>query len=227
MKLSIIIPAYNEEKTINSIVDRIRTIDLGRDIFKEIVIVNDGSTDLTKSCLERYGDDDTIKIFHQKNMGKTAALCAGIKHATGDILLVQDADLEYNPVYYSQLIAPILNGQSSVVYGSRFRGKIENMSFVNKWANIISNVVFNVIYQTHLTDINTCYKVFKREVLDGIQITSKDFCFETEVTAKLVRKKYKIHEIPIDYSARSDKEGKKINWPKAIHMFWGIIKYRY
>ena len=227
MKVSIVIPAYNEANTIETVLGKIKSVKLPNDIFKEIIIVNDGSSDNTDKILEKYNCDNEVKrISHKKNNGKTAAIKSGIEQATGDIVIIQDADLEYDPQEYPKLIAPIISNEFSIVYGSRFKGSITGMQAVNRIANMISNFVYNILYPVKLTDINTCHKAFKKEVLEGINITSGDFTFETEITAKLVNKGYKIREVPINYVARSRKEGKKINFSKALDMFWGIIKFR-
>jgi glycosyltransferase involved in cell wall biosynthesis len=146
--------------------------------------------------------------------------------ATGDIVLIQDADLEYSPDDFPILLEPIIKGQATVVYGSRFKGSTQGMTMVNRMANIFSNLTFNLLYATRLTDINTCYKVFKKDVLNGIKIVSTNFTFETEITAKLLHRGVKIIEVPIRYDARSHRQGKKIRWGTAIQMYWGMVKYR-
>ncbi len=226
MKLSVVIPAYNEESTIEGIISKVREVSLPEGISREIVIVNDGSKDMTGDILSRYnGQADTV-IVHQSNQGKTAALLTGFKNATGDILLIQDADLEYDPHQYAKLLQPILEGLTEVVYGSRFLGHIEAMAPINRWANKISNWTFSLLYGVKLSDINTCYKVFTRRVWEGMSITSRNFAFETEFTVKLISRGYTIKEVAIDYTARSRKSGKKIKWSTALEMFWPIIKYR-
>lgn len=227
MKISIIIPVYNEEKTIGAILDKVLSVELPEGMTREVIVVNDGSRDQTAEVLNRYNDRQDVKIFHQANQGKTAALVRGIAEATGDILLIQDADLEYDPNEYSKLLDPILMNRADVVYGSRFKGVIRNMLFINRLANMVSNIVFTLLYFYPLTDINTCFKVFRREVLRGIVIKSKHFEFETEITAKVVNRGYKIFEVPIEYIARAKQEGKKICWRRALEMFWGILKYRF
>lgn len=226
MKLSIIIPIYNEERTLQAILDKIQSIDLNDTIHKEIIAVNDGSTDNSAKILEEYRNHKNFKLFHLKNnQGKTAALVKGIENATGDIIVIQDADLEYDPSQIPNLIQPILENKAPVVYGSRFKGKISQMKAINRFANVTSNLVFSLIYPCKITDINTCYKAFRSEIIKDITITSSDFTFETEVTAKIINRGHTIIEIPIEYVARTVSYGKKINWRKALMMFWGIIKF--
>ncbi len=226
MKLSIVIPAYNEESTIEEIISKVRAVSLPGGLSREIVIVDDGSKDRTADILSRFSGQADMVIVHQSNQGKTAALLTGFKNATGDILLIQDADMEYDPNQYSKLLAPILEGSAEVVYGSRFLGRIDAMEPINRWANKISNRTFRFLYGVDLTDINTCYKVFTRRVLEGMVITSRNFAFETEFTVKLLSRGFTIKEVAIDYTARTHKAGKKIKWLTALEMFWPIIKYR-
>ncbi len=228
MTLSIIIPIYNEERTIEALLEKVRSVPLPENITREIIVVNDGSADNTANVLEKYSRDPLIKVFHKnQNEGKTSAVIVGIKNATGDIILIQDADLEYDPDDYPALIKPIISKEASVVYGSRFKGSIKGMTLINRAANILSNITFNLLFATHLSDMNTCYKVFRKEVIEDIRITSKNFGFDSEITAKVVQKGYHIHEVPINYAARSKKEGKKINWGTACQLYWGIIKHRF
>ena len=228
MKLSILIPAYNEVATITQVIEAVRAVALPSGMEREIIVVDDGSSDGTAQLLERYRSDPLVRAFYQiPNQGKTAALKRGIKEATGDFILVQDADLEYSPAEYPNLLAPLLNGSADVVYGSRFLGSIEDMAGVNRAANVISNVTFCCLYGQTLTDINTCFKLFRAKDIKSINIVSSHFAFETEVTAKLVRRGLRIREVPIHYEARTLAQGKKINWPKALGMYWAIIRFKF
>ena len=209
------------------VIKKINSARLSNNIRKEIILINDGSTDQTNRRLQQYCSDPAIKILHQNtNEGKTAAVKLGLQQSRGDIILIQDADLEYNPDDYQALLEPIITTQANVVYGSRFKGTISNMSLINRCANIISNITFNFLFNTRLTDINTCYKVFTKEALKDVAIISKrKFTFDTEITAKLVQQGHAIQEVPIQYIARSKQEGKKITWKDALEMYWAIICY--
>lgn len=227
MKLSVLVPVYNEEKTIAQVINAVKSVVLSG-VQKEIIVVNDGSSDRTAEELQPFAGDPLVRIFHlPSNQGKTAALCRCIQKATGDLLLVQDADLEYDSAEYPRLLAPLLAGEADVVYGSRFKGAIRKMERVNRWANVISNLTFKLLYGKDITDINTCFKLFRSADIKGLKIVSDHFAFETEVTAKLTRRGLKIVEIPITYEARSLAQGKKINWLKALGMYWAIIRFRF
>jgi len=229
MKLSIIIPVYNEDSTIVPLLENVKKAPLPENVLKEIIIVDDGSNDKTRALLKQYANDPQYKVIrHSENQGKTAALKTGIEQASGDILIIQDADLEYDPRDFHKIIQPIMNGQTSIVYGSRFKGTIKDMKFINRFANVFSNITFNIIYfPARLSDINTCYKAFKSDLIKSLTIESKNFTFETEMTAKLIRSNHKILEVPIDYIARPKTEGKKINWGKAMEMYWGMFRFRF
>ncbi len=225
--LSVIVPAYNEQHTVGPILDKIKAVVLPDGMSKEIVVVNDGSTDRTVAILNRRAGDPLIKVFHQANAGKTAALLHGLKQATGDIFVVQDADLEYDPQQLPLLLAPILKGEAQVVYGSRFLGSIQEMKPINRYANVISNCTLGLLWGQRLTDINTCYKMFTREAVAGIDIHSSHFGFDTEVTVKFLKKGLRIIEIPIRYKARTRQEGKKMRWSTALKMYWQLIRHRF
>ncbi len=229
MKLSVIIPVFNEEKTLKQIIDKVGQVP----IDKEIIIVDDFSTDNTKNILKDLEINRNIKIFHHsQNQGKGAAVRTGISHTTGDIIIIQDADLEYNPEEYTKLIKPIEENKTKVVYGSRFLKR--NITSKQKWAiplhfigNTLLSTITTVLFQKRITDMETCYKVFKSEVLSNISLESSGFDIEPEITAKLLRNKINIVEIPIDYSPRSFKEGKKINWVDGIKAVKTLIKYKF
>lgn len=225
--LSIIIPAYNEERTIEILLKKVIDVKLPSGMMKEIIIVNDGSSDQTLEKLNAVSQHPNIKVYSKPNGGKASALKLGFEHATGDIILIQDADLEYDPVQYPQLLQPILEGKTEVLYGSRFLGKIEQMRLINRIANMISNGTMTILWGASITDINTCYKVFTRRAFEDIDILAENFAFETEITIKFLRKGLKILEVPIDYQARTIQEGKKINWRTALEMYWPIVAYRF
>jgi len=227
MKVSIIIPAYNEQVTIEQIISKVKAASLPPGLSKEIIIVNDGSHDKTAEILSSFSGQAGIVIVHQSNQGKTGALLTGFKNATGDIFLIQDADLEYDPQQYPQLLQPIADGQTEVVYGSRFLGQIEGMKPINRWANGVSNWTINLLFGTKITDINTCYKVFTRRAFETFVVRGKNFDLDCEATVKFLKNGFTIREVPISYVARSRAEGKKIKWSTAVGMFWMIIKYRF
>lgn len=228
MKLSIIVPIYNEINTINQIVDNIVQVELPNNISKEILLIDDGSSDGTVTELKKFiGKPPFNVILLDKNKGKTEAVKCGISNATGDYILIQDADLEYLPNQYPKLLKPLIEDQCDVVYGSRFKGTIKNMLLINRIANILSNITFNILFLSCLSDINTCFKLFKREIFNKIKIESEDFQFETEISAKLLKNGYRIMEVPIDYQARNKQQGKKINFLRALKMYYGIFKFRF
>lgn len=226
--LSVVIPCYNEVEFLEAILDRVRAVGLA----DEIVIVDDGSTDGTRDILKRLetedGNGDLKIVYHDRNQGKGAALVTGFDTATGDILLIQDADLEYDPRDYPALLRPIMEGISPVVYGSRFLGGPRKaMNFWNMVANKILTLTTNMLYNAILSDMETCYKVFRREVVANMTIHARGFEFEPEFTAKVLKQGIRIYEVPISYNGREWDEGKKIKWTDAPLAFWTLIKYRF
>ena len=222
-KLSIVIPVYNEKSTIDEIVKRVQNVDFE----KEIIIVDDCSSDGTSDKIDKISGNNIKKLFHEKNKGKGASLRTGFQHVTGDIVIIQDADLEYNPNEYSNLIEPIVDGRADVVYGSRFLGGPHRVDFFwhyvgNKILTTLSNILTNLI----LTDMETCYKVFKAEIIKDIKIRSNRFGFEPEITAKLAKRKCIIYEVPISYSGRDYDEGKKIGWKDGVVALYCIVRFR-
>ncbi len=230
--ISIIIPAYNEISTINKILNRIQKVN----ISKEIIIIDDFSTDGTRQFLKKIKNPDIKIFFHKKNYGKGHAIRTGIKHATGEIIIIQDADLEYDPQDYYKLIAPIIEGKTKVVYGTRFPKKPGHPSLIKPYyslfnpfyfANKMLTITANILYKANITDEPTCYKVFKTDVLKSINLKCERFEFCPEVTAKVRKKGYKIYEVPISYTPRTVKQGKKINYKDGFQALWTLIKYRF
>ena len=228
LKLSIIIPAYNEERTILKVIKEVKKAELNN-ITKEIIVVDDCSTDSTRDVLKKL-KDTPIKIFyHKKNMGKGAAIRTGLQNCTGDIILIQDADLEYNPNEYKKLLKPIIDNKAKVVYGSRFeaiRKNLKNMYKLHYIGNLFLTVMTNLLYGAKITDMETGYKIFKREVIQDINIKANRFDFEPEITAKILKKGYKIYEIPISFIGRKFDEGKKITWLDGIKAAYCLVKYK-
>ncbi|MHB8781664.1 MAG: glycosyltransferase family 2 protein, partial [Candidatus Geothermincolia bacterium] len=221
-----IIPAFNERNTIQELLRRVRASDIG-DIDKEIIVVDDGSTDGTRDILRMQSDSQTRILMHETNQGKAGAVRTGMEAATGDLLIIQDADLEYDPDDYCRLIEPILKGKAVVVYGSRFTGERRNMLFWHMLGNRFLSLVTNVLYNTTLSDMETCYKMFTREALEGIAIRSRNFQLEPELTAKILKKGIRIYETPISYAGRELHEGKKISWRDGLPALWALIKFRF
>ena len=224
MKLSIVIPVYNEKDTFLSLLDRVRQTPFD----KEIILVEDCSTDGTRDIVKKLAEEDTsLKcVFHEKNMGKGAALATGFKQVEGDIVIIQDADLEYNPEEYPVILAPILDGRADIVYGSRFLGSPQRVHLFwhyvgNKTLTLFSNIFTNI----NLTDMETCYKAFRSTLLPRFTIRSKRFGIEPEITAKFARLKCKIYEVPVSYSGRDYAEGKKIGWKDGLAAFFWIVYY--
>ena len=223
--LSVIVPVYNERNTVAEIVRRMRRVDLPLDM--EIVMVDDASWDGTGDILKALEDSTVRVVTHPKNAGKGAAIRTGLSHVRGDLVLIQDADLEYDPDDWPRLLAPVLKGKAQVVYGSRFTGERRNMLFTHWLGNRFLSLVTNVLYNTTLSDMETCYKLFDRQVLDGITIESNAFDFEPEITAKVLRRGYRIYEVPISYAGREYSEGKKITWKDGFRALYTLARYRF
>ncbi len=224
-KLSIIVPLFNERNTIVEIVRRMRTVELPVD--REIVIVDDGSNDGTQSVLPQLRDSTVRIVHHPHNRGKGAAIRTGIEHVSGDLVLIQDADLEYDPEDWPKLLAPILKGRARVVYGSRFTGERRNMLFLHWIGNRFLSLVTNVLYNTTLSDMETCYKLFDAELLKGMRLVSDRFDFEPEITARVLKQGIRIYEVPISYAGREPDEGKKITWRDGFSALWTLVKLRF
>ena len=225
MKLSVVIPVYNEKNTLGEVLRRVQMVDLP----KEVIIVDDCSTDGTREFLQGLtpSDDQTI-VLQPRNAGKGAALRAGFRRVRGDIVVVQDADLEYDPSEYAILIQPILAGKADVVYGSRFLGGPHRvLLFWHSVGNKILTTLSNMMTDLNLTDMETCYKVFRADVLERIELREDRFGFEPEFTAKIARARCRVYEVPISYSGRDYSEGKKIGWKDGVAALYFIVKYRF
>ncbi len=222
--LSIIIPCFNEINTISEIIRRVKESCIKS---KEIIIVDDCSTDGTKEFLKNINEESIKVIFKSKNQGKGAAISKGIEFATGEITIIQDADLEYDPNEYEKIISPILLGKADVVFGSRFQGAQPHrvVYFWHRLGNGFLTLLSNILTDINLTDMETCYKAFKTEILKSIEIKEKRFGFEPEITAKVARMRCRIYEVGISYFGRTYEEGKKIGWKDGVRAIWCIIKY--
>jgi len=247
VKLSVLIPCYNEVETIREIVDQVRAVQIrlrvrdgkfarpvGADgmveivVEKEIVIVDDGSTDGTRDLLPQLGELPGVYVhYHARNLGKGAAVRTAIEQATGDVMLVQDADLEYDPRDYPTLLQPIIEGRSQVVYGSRFLGGPRKaMFFTHMVGNKLLTLFTNILFDTILSDMETCYKVFTRPVAEQLRLKSHGWGFDPEITAKILKRGHRIYEVPISYAGREYNEGKKISWRDGLTVMWTLLKYR-
>ncbi len=221
--LSVIVPVFNEEKTISEILSRVRAVP----IPKEIIVVDDGSTDGTREILaSEVRSTDTRVFLHTRNFGKGGAVRTGLQNISGDIVLIQDADLEYDPRDYPSLLRPILEGRVSAVYGSRFLGEHKAMYFWHAVGNRFLTFVTNILYDTTLTDMETCYKVFTREIAERLQIKQERWGIDPEITAKILRSGHRIYEVPIAYDGREFWEGKKISWADGLVVLRTLLYYR-
>lgn len=224
MLLSVIVPVFNEKRTIQVILSRIRAVDLP----KEIIIVDGGSIDGTRELLAvEEKEPDTRVIYEPERSGRGNALKLGMAQAKGDIFIFQDADLELDPADYPVLISPIREGECDVVFGSRFLASRPIMGFLQYWGNRVITGMVNLLYHTHLTDVETCYQVFRSTALEGLTIRNNDFAFTVELTVKLIKKGYPIREIPVTYIPRGRAEGKKIYWADGFVSLWTLIKFRF
>jgi glycosyltransferase involved in cell wall biosynthesis len=226
-RLSVVVPVYNERNTLVEIVRRMRAVELPDTIEREILVVDDGSSDGTRDVLRQLGDSTVRAIMHDENRGKGAAVRTGFAHATGDYILVQDADLEYDPDDWPRLLAPVISGKARVVYGSRFTGERRNMLFFHWVGNRFLSLVTNVLYNTTLSDMETCYKLIDRALLERIDLRADRFDIEPEITAKILKLGVRIYEVPISYTGREVDEGKKITWTDGFAALWTLVKYRF
>ena len=226
-KLSVIVPVYNERNTVVEVLRRMRAVELPDGIDREIIVVDDGSDDGTRDVLNQLRDSTVRILSHPGNRGKGAAVRTGIDVASGDYVLIQDADLEYDPEDWPKLIAPVIRGRAQVVYGSRFTGERRNMLFLHWIGNRMLSFVTNVLYNTTLSDMETCYKLVDRELLCSLGLRANRFDLEPEITAKILKRRIRIYEVPISYTGREFDEGKKITWRDGFAALWTLAKYRF
>jgi len=225
MKLTVVIPVYNEAATVSELLRKVLETPLP--VEREVIVVDDGSTDGTRELLSALADPAVRVILRERNGGKGAAVRDGIDRATGDIVLIQDADLEYDPGEYPRLLKPILNGRADVVYGTRFKGETRVLFFWHYLGNRFLSLVADVLYNTTLSDIETCYKVFRAECMRGVRLKCDRFGFDPEITAKFLKRKFRIVEVPITYYGRDYSEGKKIRWRDGFVVLGALLRFRF
>jgi glycosyltransferase involved in cell wall biosynthesis len=223
--LSVIMPVFNERATLAEVIRRMRAVELP--LVLQIIAVDDGSSDGSDKVLDALEDSTVRVIHHDVNQGKGAAIRTGLAEARGDLVMVQDADLEYDPNDWPRLLAPILSGKSLVVYGSRFTGERKNMMPLHWMGNRLLSLITNALYSSTLSDMETCYKLFDAQVLEGLTIVSNRFDFEPEITAKVLRRGHRIYEVPISYAGREASEGKKITWRDGFGAMKALVKFRF
>jgi len=223
--LTVLIPVYNERATVAEIIRRIRAVEIP--LTLQVILVDDGSSDGTDKVLTAIGDSTVRVMTHGRNQGKGAAVRTGLETARGDLIIIQDADLEYDPADWPRLLSPILRGKAKVVYGSRFTGERKNMLPLHWFGNRMLSLVTNILYSSTLSDMETCYKLFDAEVLKGITLVSDRFEFEPEITAKVMRRGFRIYEVPISYAGREANEGKKITWRDGFGAMAALIRFRF
>lgn len=234
MKISVIMPVYNEHETLEEIVNQVITVNVNdynqpERHIDELVIVDDGSTDGSRDIMKQWDNHPVIRVvLHEQNSGKGSAVRTGFQTATGDIFIIQDADLEYDPRDYKDVFRPILEGRADVVYGSRFLGKpARKMNFSHRIGNFFLTMLTNLLYNLDLSDMETCYKAFRADLVRDIPLRSRRFDFEPEITAKVAKRGYRVYEVAISYYGREFEEGKKITWRDGFPALWALIKYRF
>jgi glycosyltransferase involved in cell wall biosynthesis len=223
--LSVLIPVYNEKATVLELLRRVEAVELPVD--KQVVMVDDGSTDGTRDILKGLAPSRATVVLHERNRGKGAALRTALEHATGDLVIVQDADLEYDPADFPQMLAPLLDGRADAVYGSRFLGGPHRvLLFWHYFGNKLFTLITNILYDINLTDMGTCYKAFVTDKLKALPLRSERFGIEAEITAKICKRRFRIYEVPISYSGRTYAEGKKITWKDGFSYLRCLLRYR-